>query len=165
MILAEQNINKNPGHFKHHNFTKEGRKMQKMQEMQKIAKSKSCKCSSLHARHLRIHGILNHASGRTRLQHLLPKQSISAKLRGAAEKADPTFQHHGDWFTGSRAPRGLAASNFRRCSVVPQASHLPSHTIPPRLTTTTSRGTQARESGYAPRPRTNPGWKCMHLTS
>lgn len=132
--------------------------MQKMQEMQKIAKSKSCKCSSLHARHLRIHGILNHASGRTRLQHLLPKQSISAKLRGACGKSGSHVPAPRRLVYRVPGPEGIGRLEFSALlrgstgqpSPIPHNPAEADHDDIERHA-----GWQARESGYASRPRTN----------
>jgi hypothetical protein len=53
--MAEQNINKKPWQLKTPQLQK---KKAENAENAEIAKNESCECSTLHARHLRIHGRL-----------------------------------------------------------------------------------------------------------
>ena len=165
-----QNINKNPGNVKHHKFKKEGRKCRTCKNSQEqVVQVFSPSCAPpAHTRHTSSMQAAERGFSASSRSNQSPQNSGRH-----AGKADLKFQHHGDWFAGPRAPRGLAASNFRRCSVVPQASHLPSHTIPPRLTTTTSRGwftlqrarTNNMQQGRGPLSCRSSGWGCMHLMS
>ena len=120
---------KSPGNLKHHNFKKEGRKWRKCR-----------KCRNSQERVVRVFypscAPPVHTWQTSSMQAAERGFSTSSRSNqtprnsgGYAGKADPAFQHHGDWFTGPRPRADWPPRIFGVAPLVPQASHLP-YTIP-----------------------------------